>query len=172
MVVYIIIKNRAKYKKNIEALCNKVGILDYVLLDPEFDDLKRPYPATICLGFKSDDIVSQLKWNTLIPDSSIPVEDKKKIFTVFQQAAEELRDVELKFKKDDMPTSENLKDFLNKYKGQVFELRLKDGRHVGIYPDREKLLGKYPIEYHASTAVNINKIMQIFDPEEIIVKET
>ena len=172
MVVYIIVQNRNKYKKNIEALCEKSGIKDYIILDPEFDEIKKPFPAILCMGIKPQGLISQMIWELTPPDSSLSPEKKRIILESFKEIAKELKNNEVKFKKTDIPDEESLIDFLNKYKGQVFELRLKDGRFIGIYPDKEKLLGKYPIEYHASTIININKIMSTFSPEEIIIKET
>ena len=64
-----------------------------------------------------------------------------------------------------------ISEFLNSFIGSVVEIRLPDRRLVGIYPDNQRLEGKYDVEYHASTIVNLAKIFNIFDATEVVIKE-
>ena len=70
-----------------------------------------------------------------------------------------------------MPLTMDLQEYINSRVGEVIEITLPDRRKLGIYPDNEKLQGEFDIEYHASTAVNLVKLFNLFDASEIIIKE-
>ena len=100
--------------------------------------------------------------------------DKQRVMNFFERVKVYIDNNKEKvhsFKKDDLPEVKDLKEFINEKQGQVVQIRLPDNRLAGIYPDNNKLLGKYDIEYHASTVVNMQTILTMFNANEVSLKE-
>jgi hypothetical protein len=156
-----------------------VGINDYRILDPKHHELDKAFVFVLYIGqletdrFKKLSDISQRAWNLPAPDPTAPEPVKKNWLDGLQQINKYIldkRDQEV-FKKGDVPSILNLQDYLNEKLGQIVEVTLPDRRKLGIYPDNQRLLGDYDVEYHASTVINIAKLFQLFDASEIIIKE-
>lgn len=174
-MIYIICQNSHKYSDAIKMMMEKLGEFNYDILDPRIHDFKRTFSYIIQMGDMPNNLtfICNKKWTTMLPDSTLPVEDKKLIFAVLKDAVEYSRQHSLKKEvlSTDIPRFADLKDFLNLFKGQVMELRLQDGRIIGIYPDEEKLPMVYSAEYHVSTILNLAKLQDIFNYTKLSVKD-
>jgi hypothetical protein len=156
-----------------------VGITDYQILDPAHDDLAREFCLVLYIGelpaerFKKLHEISQQAWNLPAPNPDASTVVKRVYISSLKKINDYILDSRDKqsFKKIDVPDLLQLKDYLNSKVGEVIELTLPDRRKLGIYPDNQRLLGEYDVEYHGSTVVNIAKLFKLFDASEIIIKE-
>lgn len=174
-MIYIICQNSHKYNDSIKIMMDKLGCHDYDILDPKIHDFRRTFSYIVQMGEIPNNItfICNKKWVTMLPDSNLPVEDKKLIFATLKEAVEYSRQHSLKKEilATDIPRFADLKDFLNSFKGQVMEIRLQDGRIIGIYPDEEKLPMVYSSEYHVSTVLNLAKLQDVFNYTKLSVKD-
>ena len=174
MTLYIALKNSNKYRKTIDSICQKAGVIDYYIIDPAHDDIERGFQYLLRFGEDCPEIDAGKSWKVPhYPDPTLDVKLKQDIMKAFHH----IRDVMLDEKdkttvdKNDLPVIKDLDAFVESYKGSVVELRLEDKRLIGIYPDNQRLQGKYDIEYHVSTVVNMIRIKDIFNPVKIQIKE-
>lgn len=174
-MLYIICQNSHKYTDSIKMMMEKLGEFNYDILDPRVHDFNRTFSYVIELGQLPNNLkyICSKKWNTLLPESTLPVEDKKLIFGILREAVEYARTHAIKKEilQADIPRFADLKDFLHSFKGQVLELRLQDGRIIGIYPDEDKLQMTYSSEYHVSTILNLARLQDIFNYTKLSVKD-
>lgn len=173
-MLYIVCLNSSKYNNTIKTICEKLGYLNYELMDPKIHDFKRSFSTVLILEpFKEMPINANKIFRTLAPDPGLSPEEKKEVFDTFKKAVEYARDHTLKKEilNVDIPRFADLTEFLNSFKGQVMELKLQDGRFIGIYPDDDKLQGKYSNEYHVSTILNLAKLLDIFNFTKLSVKD-
>jgi hypothetical protein len=173
-MLYILCKDSYKFKTTIKTICEKLGQNDYEIIDPRINDLNRTFSNIIVLGLIPNIKINATKvWQTEVPDPEADPAIKKKIFAVFQEAVEfdRIHGIKKEILQKDIPRLADLKQFLESYKGQVLELRLQDGRVIGIYPDDEKLPLKYSSEYHVSTILNLAKLQDIFQFTRLLVKD-
>ena len=174
-MLYIICQNSHKYNDAIKVMMEKLGEHNYDILDPRIHDFKRTFSYVVQLGDMPNNItfICNKKWATMLPDSSLPVEDKKVIFAVLKEAVEYARQHSLRKEilAGDLPRFADLKQFLESFKGQVMELKLQDGRIIGIYPDEDKLPMVYSSEYHVSTILNLAKLQDVFNYTKLSVKD-
>jgi len=156
-----------------------MGITDYQILDPAHHDLAKQFSYVLYVGelsqdrFKKLESMSQKAWILPAPLPTASDSEKKKWLSSIELIKDWMLDHRDRdrFKKTDVPDLMSLEQFLNSKVGQVMELTLPDRRKLGIYPDSQRLLGEFDIEYHASTVVNIAKLFKLFDASEIIIKE-
>jgi hypothetical protein len=174
-MLYILCQNSFKYKTTIKTIFEKLGEADYEVLDPRVNDLNRTLSNVIVCGPIPDSIKinAHKVWQTGLPDPDETPDNKKKVFLVFQEAIAYNRANGIKkdILQKDLPRLADLKQFLESFKGQVMELKLQDGRVIGIYPDGEKLPLKYSSEYHVSTILNLSKLQDIFGFIKLSVKD-
>lgn len=174
-MLYIVCQNSNKYTVAISSMLEKLGEFNFEVLDPKFHNFNRSFSYVIQLGDLPSTVIlnSNKMWKTLAPDTTLPVEDKKAIFAVFKEAVEYTRNNSLKKEilNTDVPRFADLQQFLEGFKGQVMELKLHDGRFIGIYPDGDKLPMKYSNEYHVSTILNLAKLQDIIGYTKLSVKD-
>jgi len=173
-MLYIISQNSTKYSNTIKLICEKLGCFDYELLDPKVHELNRSFSTVLLLEpIKELELNANKIFRSLAPDPGLNAEEKKKIFNIFKEAIEYDRDnsIRREILHQDIPRFADLSEFLNGFKGQVMELKLQDGRFIGIYPDGDKLQGKYPHEYHVSTILNLAKLQDIIGYTKLSVKD-
>lgn len=174
-MLYILCQNSFKYKDTIKTICDKLGEFDYEVLDPKNHNLNRTLSNVVILGLMPDSIKidAHKVWQTGLPDPNETPENKKKVFLIFQEAIAYNRanGIKKEILQKDVPRFADLKQFLESFKGQVMELKLQDGRIIGIYPDGEKLPLKYSSEYHVSTILNLSKLQDIFGFIKLSVKD-
>jgi hypothetical protein len=175
-MLYIICENSNQYSDTIKTICEqKLNIFDYELLDPRTHKLDSSFSTVLVLGKlpTSLKIDANKIFETKAPDSTLGAEDKKAIFAKFKEAVDFSRNNS--FKKEilntDIPRLADLQQFLEGFKGQVMELKMMDGRYLGIYPDGQKLPSKYSSEYHVSTILNLAKLQGIFNFTKLSVKD-
>jgi hypothetical protein len=177
MTLYILTENSQKVRPILNAICQHVNINDFFILDPKHDNVDKSYHYLLQVG--PNKIIEQPKafkaWHIpVIPDKEMDKEMKERVIEYFKKvkiAIDNMKEKSHKYTPGDMPPLKELSEFLNERQGQVIQVRLKDQRSVGIYPDNNKLMGEYDVEYHASTVVNMSKIMEIFDATELVVRE-
>lgn len=175
-MLYIISKDSDKYRDTIKAIFeNKLGYFEYDIVDPKYHDINRSYSHAVVLGDVDTKVkvVANKIFKTLAPDTTLSVDEKKKIFEVFKEAVQYDRDHSLRKEilQSDIPRFADLKEFLHSFKGQVMELKLADGRLIGIYPDEDKLQMKYTNEYHVSTILNLAKLQDVLGYTKLSVKD-
>lgn len=155
-------------------MCSKIGLLDYQVLDPKSHGCNRAFPYVLVVGnVPGLQIDAKKIWQTSPPDQDLPVEDKKKIFNVFVEVQKYLlanKDPGT-VSGDDIPRLKDLEEFLKEFKGQVLEMKMPDGRLMGVYPDGERLQMKYSVEHHVSTILNLARLKDIFDIKRIVIKD-
>lgn len=174
-MLYIVCPEPVKYKDTIQVILDKLGFFDYDLIDPKSYDLEsRTFSYVIRLGSaKQIKINAGRMWDTEAPSAEMSKEDKIKVFGVFKEAVESVRNTSLKKEilNTDIPRFADLEEFLHSFKGQVLEFKLQDGRIIGIYPDQDKLQGKYSSEFHISTILNLARLQDILGYTKISVKD-
>lgn len=175
-MLYILCQNSSKYKDTIKSIFeDKLGFYDYDLVDPKFHKIERSFSTVLILEpFDSKiEIKANKIFKTLAPDTTLSVDDKKSIFNVIKEAIQYSRDHTLnkEILQQDVPRFADLSEFLHSFKGQVMELKLADGRIIGIYPDDDKLEHKYIAEYHVSTILNLAKLQDIIGYTKLSVKD-
>lgn len=155
-------------------MCDKVGLKDYQICDPKNYEVNRAFPYALIVGnVPGTSIDARKLWQVNPPDPSLSADEKKKIFQVFKDiqiyllANKEPSNIDA----DNIPRLKDLEEFLKDFKGQMIELRLSDGRMIGIYPDGERLQMKYPVEHHVSTIINLARIKEIFDIKRVMIKD-
>lgn len=175
MLLSIIVKDSEKYKRAIQATCGWVGINNYEILDPKYNELGGPLSLVLYIGEPTNvSIPTSKNWSFgHYPSADLALDVKQQFVNILKEIKEymELNNDPDTIKKNDIPTVQSLKDFLNSLTGRVVEIRLPDRRKLGIYPDHTKLECKYDLEFHASTIVNLSKLFHLFDASEIVVKE-
>lgn len=174
MTLYVVAKNSAEIRPIVKTICAKVGISNYFILDPKYDEVNRPYRFVLFFEEEIQNVSVYKKW--LIPlrlSSALPIEDKQKILRAFEVIKSEMEKDQIKeeIKPEDLPSVKELDVYLNEFKGSYIEMRLGDRRTIGIYPDGQKLQGLSDVEYHVSTIVNMVKIKDLFNPTSITLKE-
>jgi hypothetical protein len=174
MTLYIVAKNSSEIRPIVKAICNKVGITNYFILDPKFDEVNKPYRFVLFFEEEITNVSIYKKW--FIPlrlSATLPVEQKQKILTAFEVIKKEMDKDQVKeeIKSDDLPSIKELDVYLNEFKGSYIEMKLEDRRTIGIYPDGQKLQGLSDVEYHVSALVNMVKIKDLFNPIDIKIKE-
>lgn len=143
-------------------------------MDPAHDNISRGFTYLVKMGEDCPEIKSGTSWKIPhLPSKDLDRQTKEKIMKAFAHIREQM--LVLKDRttigSEELPEIKDLDEFVNQYKGSVIELRLADKRLIGIYPDDQRLLGKYDIEYHVSTLVNMIRIKEIFSPVKIQIKE-
>ena len=174
MTLYVALKNSDKYRSSIQAICAHAGINDYYILDPAHEDLSRGFRYLVTMGKDKPEVKGTKVWDIpCLPEKDLDIPTKRKIMEAFKMINKTLvfEKTKTTATAEELPNIKNLDDFVNEYKGSVVELRLEDRRLVGIYPDNQKLLNKYDIEYHVSMVVNMLRIKNIFNPTKIQIKE-
>jgi hypothetical protein len=177
MTLYILTENSTKVRPIINKICAHVNIQDFFILDPKHDNIDKSYHYLLQVG--TSKIIEEPKafksWHLpTVPDGEMSKEMKERVIAFFKKvkgALDILREQKHTVTKEDVPPLKDILTFLNERQGQVVQVRLQDQRSVGIYPDNNKLLGEYDVEYHASTVVNMSKIMDIFGATEVSIKE-
>ena len=151
-MLYIICRDSSKYQDTIKLICDKLSFYDYEILDPKLHETKRSFSYVLIATADFNDEVNAVKiWKFKKPPSKdMTVDEKKEVFEDFKKIIDFVRSNKLKpeILNTDIPRFADLSEFLNGFKGQVMEFKLQDGRIIGIYPDGDKLLGKYSGEYH------------------------
>ena len=174
-MLYVICKDSDKHRETIKIIFeNKLGYFEYELLDPKYHEINnRTFSNVITLGSLDSKIIANKIFISSAPDKDLSVEEKKKVFEIFKQAMEYDRNFSLKKEilKNDIPRFADLEEFLQSFKGQVMELKLPDGRLIGIYPDQDKFQMKYTNEYHVSTILNLSKLQDIIGYTKLSVKD-
>jgi hypothetical protein len=174
-MLYIICKDSDKYRDTIKTIFeNKLGYFEYELLDPKYHEINnRTFSNVITLSSLDSNIIANKIFTGFAPDKNLSIEEKKKIVEIFKQAAEYDRNYSLKKEilKNDIPRFADLEEFLQSFKGQVMELKLPDGRLIGIYPDQDKFQMKYVNEYHVSTILNLAKLQDVIGYTKISIKD-
>lgn len=144
------------------------------MLDPISNDIKRQFPLVILLGETGFDLKNCQKfWQCKVPVALLPENEKLAIMASFEQAADTQRLYEdpSSFTKSSIPKIDNLAEYLKKHHGQTLVLTLQDNRIIAVYPDDQKFSGKYDIEVHYSTLVNMDLLFKMFNVKEITVRE-
>jgi hypothetical protein len=175
-MLYILCQNSFKYQDTIKTLVeDKLGFFDYEIVDPKFHKIDRTFSTILMLEPLDPKIrvLANKVFKTLAPDTSLSVDEKKKIFLVFKESIQYAIDHTLKKEilQADIPRFADLSEFLHSFKGQVMELKLSDGRIIGIYPDEDKLAQKYVAEYHVSTILNLAKLQDVIGYIKLSVKD-
>lgn len=174
MTLYIVTKNSTEVKPVIKAICSKVGLVNYFILDPKYNEVDRPYRYVLFLEEEPAKVTAFKKW--FIPlrlSTSLALEDKKKVMQAFGAIKDVMESTYVKetIPSSDLPDPKDLPYFLNEFKGSFLQMTLPDRRSIGVYPDGQKLLGQCDVEYHVSALVNMLKIKELFNPTEISIKE-
>jgi len=174
MTLYIVAKNSSEIRPIVKTICSKVGINNYFILDPKYDEVNKPYRFVLFFEEEILNVSYYKKW--FIPlklSTSLPIDQKQKILTAFEVIKKEMEKDQIKeeIKSEDLPSIKELDIYLNEFKGSYIEMRLADKRTIGIYPDSQKLEGLSDVEYHVSALVNMVKIKELFSPTSITVKE-
>ena len=174
-MLQIICQNSMRYKEAISSICAKLNFSEYQILDPKTHNLDKSFFCVIVLGSLPPNIKlnASKMWTTFLPDQNLDVADKKEIMSTFKQAVEFVVNNKLKkeIKAEDVPRLADLKQFLDNYKGNVIEIKMPNGRFLGIYPDNDKLQGEYDLEYHASVVLNLARLQDVFGFTKLIIKE-
>lgn len=174
-MLYILCQNSLKYQDTIKTLIeDKLGFYDYEIVDPKFHKVDRSFSTVLVLSPVDGTKINANKFfRALAPDTTLTVDQKKVIFSTFKEAVQYARDHTLKKEilQADIPRFADLTEFLHSFKGQVLELRLPDGRTIGIYPDGDKLEMKYIAEYHVSTILNLAKLQDVIGYTKLSVKD-
>lgn len=179
-MLYIMCKDSSKYSDTIKLMLeDKLGFFDYEIVDPKHHETKRSFSNVLmleplCVNTLGDiRILANKIFKSYVPDKELSTDKKKEIFAVFKQAVEYVRNYSLKkeIQQGDIPRFADLEEFLRSFKGQVMELKLADGRFIGIYPDSDKLQMKYPNEYHVSTILNLAKLQDVLGYTKLSVKD-
>lgn len=176
MTLNIIVENSTPVRPIIKAICDKVGIKDYYILDPKSDDVERPFRFVLFIGNRTSKTTAFKEWLIpLVPTREMGQEDKQKVMRAFEYikadiAAHDSKKQEVR--SQDIPSPKELEAYLSEYKGCFTQLRLQDRRSIGIYPDGEKLLGQCDVEFHLSELAAMVKIKDLFNPTSISIKET
>lgn len=175
-MLYIISKDSDKYIETIKTIFEtKLNYFEYEIVDPKYHNINRTFSNVVILeplDLKTKVIANKI-FKTLAPEKTLSIEEKKKIIEIFKEAIQYDRDNSLKKEilQADIPRLADLEQFLESFKGQVMELKLSDGRYIGIYPDEDKFQMKYPNEYHVSTILNLAKLQDIFGFTKLSVKD-
>lgn len=172
-MLHILCTNSSRYKEQLDKLCHFVGIKDYMIMDPASYEMSRSFKYLLLVGrAKSIPKASQL-WQVPLPEVDMDKDGKLEIVDTFQKMQKFIlsRYEKPLVEAADLPRLKDLEEFFGDYHGQVMELRLTDGRLIGIYPDGERLAMKYSTEFHVSTILNMSKIKEMFDVQRIIVKD-
>lgn len=174
-MLYIMCKDSEKFKDSIKLILeDKLGFFDYEIVDPKYHEVNRTFSNVLVLNDIGKLTVNSSKtWTSKAPETSLPVEEKKAIFSKFKEIIQYVRDHSIKKEilQNDIPRFADLQEFLHSFKGQVMELKLADGRFIGIYPDADKLQMKYPNEYHVSTILNLAKLQNVLGYTKLSVKD-
>jgi hypothetical protein len=173
-MLYIICQKTDQHRQAIQASLKFVGITDYIILDPKYYQLENSYPYLLILGQDNwQHINAQLKWNLPEPLSSMSTVDKGAFINQLMLIKKQLATAKERdnFRSEDLPSVQALDEFINSKVGRVIEITLPDRRRAGIYPDNEQLKNQYDIEYHASTVVNLAKIVKLFNATKIKIKD-
>ncbi|MDD3412574.1 MAG: hypothetical protein PHY47_01095 [Lachnospiraceae bacterium] len=173
-MLYIICPQSYRYKKPIEALCERVGLKDIQIVDPKNYEVNRAYPYVLVVGNVPGLHIDARKiWQCNPPDPELPKEDKLKILESFKEVQKYIINNKEPaiIDSDSIPRLKDFEEFLKGYKGQVMELKLPDGRLLGIYPDGERLQMTYPVENHVSTILNLSRMKDMFDITRIAIKD-
>ena len=174
-MLYIVCQNSISYKDTIKSLVeDKIGFFDYEIIDPKFHKIERSFSTVLILEpLENVKLIANKTFKTLAPDSSLSVDDKKKVFATFKEAVQYARDHTLtkEILQKDIPRFADLSEFLRSFSGQVLELKLPDGRIIGIYPDTDRLEQKYSAEYHVSTILNLAKLQDVIGYTKLSVKD-
>lgn len=174
MTLYIVAKNSSEIRPIVKTICNKVGITNYFILDPKYDEVNKPYRFVLFFEEEISNVSVYKKW--FIPlrlSTNLPIEQKQKVLTAFEIIKAEMDKDQIKeeIKSEDLPCIKELDVYLNEFKGSYIQMRLQDKRTIGIYPDGQKLQGLSDVEYHVSDLVNMVKIKDLFNPTHITIKE-
>lgn len=174
-MLYVICKDSDKFKEAIRAILEtKLGYFEYEIYDPKYHELlNRSFSNVILLEPFDIKIIANKIFKCGAPEKSLTIEEKKKILEIFKQATEYDRDHSLRKEvlKNDIPRFADLEEFLKSFKGQVVELKLPDGRLIGIYPDEDKFQMKYTNEYHVSTILNLAKLQDVIGYIKLSIKD-
>jgi hypothetical protein len=174
-MLYIMCKDSSTFNGTIKSILeDKLGMFDYEVIDPKYHKVDRTFSTVLILAPWGDIKIDAHKYfRTLAPATTLSVDEKKAIFNVFKEAVQYVRDYTLKKEilQNDVPRFADLEEFLHSFKGQVMELKLADGRFIGIYPDGDKLQLKYPAEYHVSTILNLAKLQDVLGYTKLSVKD-
>lgn len=174
-MLYIMCKDSEKFKDSIKLILeDKLGFFDYEVVDPKYHEVNRSFSNVLVLNdIGKISINANKTWASKAPDTSLPVDEKKAIFAKFKEIVQYVRDHSIKKEilQGDIPRFADLEEFLRSFKGQVMELKLADGRFIGIYPDSDKLQMKYPNEYHVSTILNLAKLQDVLGYTKLSVKD-
>jgi hypothetical protein len=175
-MLYILCQNSSTYQDTLRIILeDKLGYYDYEVIDPKYHKVDRTFSNVVMLEPLDAKlkIIANKVFKTLAPDSSLAVEKKKEVFNVLKEAVQYSRDHSIKKEilQADIPRFADLSEFLHSFKGQVLELKLSDGRIIGIYPDEDKLEQKYVAEYHVSTILNLAKLQDVIGYTKLSVKD-
>lgn len=121
-------------------------------------------------------------WKTYLPLTNLSKEHKNCVKEVFQSIstfAWENRDIKDVRAEDLEMDQDNRKAFAEWYRTNQWvsqktgpiEIKLKDNRKIGIYPDSSPLENKLALEMHASHFLNLYKIFKMFNGKEITLKD-
>ena len=173
-MLYIISKDSEKYLEVIKTILEtKLNYFEYEIVDPKYHNTNRTFSNVIFIEPLDLKITANKVFKTIAPEKTLSVEEKKKVVEVFKEAI--LYDRDKSIRKEilqaDIPRLADLEQFLESFKGQVMELKLSDGRYIGIYPDEDKFQMKYPNEYHVSTILNLAKLQDIFGFTRLSIKD-
>lgn len=173
-MLYIICNQSYRYQKAIDAICQKIGLRDYQILDPKSYDMKRSFTYALIVGaYTGDKPKAKAVWQIKAPEPELDKDEKLKIFEDFKKIQKYLLSVKEpeRVEETEIPRFKDFEEFLQSHIGQVIEIKLSDGRLMGIYPDGERLQMKYPVENHASTLINLARIKDLLDIKHITVKD-
>jgi len=173
-MLYIVCRDSHLYKDTLNVICEKLSFYDYEIIDPKSHETKRSFSYLLIANDNSEDYNASKIWRLKKPPSKdMTVDEKKAVFATIKEIVEFVRNNTLKKEilNVDIPRFADLQEFLSGFKGQVMELKLQDGRVIGIYPDGDKLSGKYSGEYHVSTVLNLSKLLDIFGYIKLSVKD-
>jgi hypothetical protein len=173
-MLYIVCPQSHRYKEQIESICKKLAIRNYQILDPRSHDVNKSFSYVLLLGqVTAPKLTAKVLIQTRAPDPALSNVDKMKIFNRFKEIQERIliEQEPATTETTDIPRLKDLETYLQEFKGQVLEIKLQDGRVMGIYPDSERLAMKYSVEKHVSSILNLARIKDLFDIRKISVKD-
>lgn len=173
-MLYIVCKDSERFRDTIKTIFeNKIGYFNYEIVDPKYHETDRSYSTVIMLDDLDLKLVTNKTFRTLAPLTTLSLEEKKKVIEVFKEAVayDQNHSIKKEVLQNDIPRFADLEQFLLSFKGQVMELKLQDGRLIGIYPDKDKLQMKYSNEYHVSTIINLAKLQDVLGYTKLSIKD-
>ncbi len=174
-LVVICPKVTKEVREIVEKLAVQHKLGNYDLIDPVSHDINKFFPAVLVLGtipFEATN--AKVVERTHLPSFHMSAEEKWQVSNAFKTLAQYIKGNEdpSVFKRDDIPdlSGLDLHSWL-KEKNAVFQVKLNDHRLMGIYPDGTEFYGKYDIEVHYSTLVNVEKLFTLLNAKEVLIRD-